>query len=174
MKTIASAVAIIAILMLGSDPSPGQDQITPGGVQTIPVHEGGDEGSVVSSRAVIQVLMPGSDPSTGEDQCSSNSEHSIQIREGSDGRPELAYRRGSAKNVQVCLGDKVQWLLNGAIRTYFVDFGEGPPVLGPARHASKDNALKLTIGGAAQPGHSYEYSVEFDQVLAPDPRIVVD
>ena len=63
----------------------------------------------------IVALTLGSTDSLGQDDCDHGGNHTIQVRPGDDGAPELKYRGGSAEEVHVCEGDRVQWVLTGPL-----------------------------------------------------------
>jgi len=123
--------------------------------------------------ALFATMLFGSNASLAQDECVSSGNHTIQVNVGQDGNPVLSYRGGSAEEVRVCIGDQVQWVLNGPDRSYFVDFFNGAPIDGARRLGSNNNVIKITIGGNARRGDSYEYDVKFADGGGIDPRIVV-
>lgn len=121
---------------------------------------------------LVVVLLLGSSVSLGQDNCAGN--HTIQVEPSGDGPPVLSYRDGDAEEVHVCIGDRVQWVLIGSDRQFFVDFFSGAPFEGATRRGSSASVVSVTIGGPAERGRSYEYGVEMQGGPAMDPRIVVD
>ena len=120
------------------------------------------------------LMTLGATSSLAQDTCDNGGVHTIQVRVGEDGKPILSYRGGSAEEVRVCLGDRVQWVLIGPDRRFFVDFFAGAPFGGEAKRGSADGVVHITIGGSAERGSGYDYNVEFADGGELDPRIIVE
>ena len=93
----------------------------------------------------IVALTLGSTDSLGQDECDHGGNHTIQVRAGDDGVRVLKYRGGSADEVHVCVGDRVQWVLTGSDREFLVDFLSGAPFEG-ATHPIVTNHSRQTGG----------------------------
>ena len=122
----------------------------------------------------LGALTLGSTSVVAQDTCNNGGNHTIQVNVGEDGKPILSYRGGSAEEVRVCLGDRVQWVLIGPDRRFFVDFFAGAPFGGEAKRGSADGVVHITIGGSAERGSGYDYNVEFADGGELDPRIIVE
>jgi hypothetical protein len=123
------------------------------------------------STAMAAAWLLVSADSNGQDSCDHGGNHTIQVSEGPDGMPSLRYRGGSAENVNVCNGDKVQWVLTGPDRDYFVDFMGNAPFPGAAKRGSSSGVIAVTIDAVAG---AYDYGVNFEGDEPMDPRIIVD
>mgnify|MGYP001815592809 FL=1 len=126
--------------------------------------------TIAITGAVAGALLFASADSNGQDTCDRGGNHTIQVSEGADGMPSLKYRGGSAEDVHVCDGDRVQWVLTGSNRDYFVDFMGNAPFPGAARRGSSDGVVSVTI--EADEG-SYDYGVNFEGDEPMDPRLIV-
>lgn len=130
----------------------------------------------ILSTLAISTAMAGawlfmSADSIGQDTCDHGGNHTIQVSAGSDGMPSLRYRGGSAENVNVCNGDKLQWVLTGPDREYFVDFMDNAPFSGAAKRGSSNGVIAVKIDAASG---AYDYGVNFEGDEPLDPRIIVD
>lgn len=124
----------------------------------------------VAGFGIAAVLLFSTD-SNSQDACNRGGQHRIQVSPGADGMAELTYKGGSAENVHVCDGDRVQWVLTGSDRDFFVDFFSGAPFGGEARRGSSGGVVAVTID--AESG-SYAYGVNFAGDEPMDPMIIVD
>jgi len=129
---------------------------------------------IATAGLMVAALMLGSTDSLGQDECVSTGNHTIQVQPGEDGVPVLQYRGGSAEEVHVCIGDRVQWVLTGPDRDFFVDFFSGAPFDGATRRGSSGNVVSLVIGAMAERGRDYAYGVEFAGEPGMDPHIIID
>jgi len=125
---------------------------------------------IAAAAVFTAALMFGSTTSFSQ-ECNHGGNHTIQVSPGADGKPELSYKGGSAENVYVCRGDRVQWVLTGSDRSYFVDFFAGAPFDGATKRGSSDGVVSVTIGDDTG---SYDYGVEFEGGEPMDPRIIVE
>jgi hypothetical protein len=119
----------------------------------------------------IAALLLFSTDSNSQDTCNRGGQHTIQVSPGDDGSAALSYKGGSAESVHVCDGDRVQWVLTGSDRDFFVDFFAGAPFGGEARRGSSGGVVAVTID--AESG-SYAYGVNFAGDEPMDPVIIVD
>ena len=121
----------------------------------------------------IVALTLASTESLGQDACDNGGNHTIRVSVGDDGVPVLKYRSGSADEVHVCAGDRVQWVLNGPDREFLVDFLSGAPFEGETTQGSNSNVVSIVIGASAD-RREYDYDVQFADGQGMDPRIIVD
>lgn len=122
----------------------------------------------------IAGLMFASSESFSQDACDHGGNHTIQVQEGADGKPELTYRGGSAEEVRVCMGDKVQWVVTGSDRSYLVEFLSIAPFDGAKSRGSSQGVVYVNIGSPFERGQQYAYGVEFDGGVPLDPHIIVE
>ncbi len=128
---------------------------------------------IAVSGLMLVTLMLSSTESLSQGTCESSGNHNIQVRVGDDGNPVLKYRGGSAEEVHVCHGDRVQWELTGPNREFFVDFFAGAPFAGATRLGSDGNVVRITIGDSVE-RRGYDYGVNFAGEQPLDPIIIVD
>ena len=121
----------------------------------------------------IVALTLTSTESHGQDACDHGGNHTIQVRADDDGVPVLKYRGGYADDVHVCLGDRIQWVLNGSDRKFLIDFLSGAPFEGATTLGSTSNVVSMIIGASAE-RRDYDYDVQFADGQGMDPRIIVD
>jgi len=130
---------------------------------------------ITAAGLIVAALMFGSTTSFSQDACDHGGHHTIQVRPGDDGMPELSYKGGSAEDVKVCLGDTVQWVLNGSDRDFLVEFFDISAFDGEKKGKSNSNhKLSVVIEGSFERGGEYAYGVEFEGGEPMDPRIIVE
>ncbi len=129
---------------------------------------------ITAAAVLTAALMFGSTTTYSQDVCEGGKKHTIQVRPSADGQPELKYKGGSAEDVHVCLGDTVQWVLNGPDRDFLVEFFDISAFDGDKKGRSKRNKLSVEIVGSFERGNAYAYGVEFEGGEPMDPRIIVE
>ena len=129
-------------------------------------------GIAIAGLTIVALTLTSTE-SLGQDTCDHGGSHTIRVSTGDDGVPVLKYRDGSADEVHVCAGDRVQWVLNGPDREFLVDFLSGAPFEGEATRGSNSNVVSIVIGASAD-RRGYDYDVQFVDGPGMDPRIIVD
>ncbi len=129
-------------------------------------------GIAIAGLTIVALTLTSTE-SLGQDACDHGGNHTIQVRAGDDGAPVLTYRGGSADEVHVCVGDRIQWVLTGSDREFLIDFLSGAPFEGATTLGSNSNAVSMVVGTSAE-RRGYDYDVQFVDGQGMDPRIIVD
>lgn len=122
------------------------------------------------------VLLPLTIPSVARaDDCDRDSQ-SFLIKVRVKGDVPVAVMRGNQDidNLHVCIGDTVEWRLQGKAKRFYISFADDAPFAGGRMKNSNNGKITVTIGGAARRGASYKYDVGLDGGGVLDPRIIVD
>ncbi|GMR17083.1 MAG: hypothetical protein BMS9Abin32_139 [Gammaproteobacteria bacterium] len=125
---------------------------------------------------LASVLLPLTIPSIAlADDCDRDSQ-SFLIKVRVKGGAPVAVMRGNqpVDDLHVCIGDTVEWRLQGQARRFFISFAGDAPFAGGKMQNSNNGKILVTIGGSARRGASYKYDVGLDGGGVLDPRIIVD
>lgn len=111
-----------------------------------------------------------------DDPCDRDSkQHKLKIRmNGMD--PGLVENDNGdmAEDLHVCIGDTVEWKLQGdAKHDFFFEFADTVPFAG-AETNSRNGKITATIGGDAERGGVYKYDIVVEGGGSRDPRVIVD
>ena len=120
---------------------------------------------------MVTGLMFASTDSLSQDACEHGGHHTIQVRPGEGDKAVLRYRGGSGEYVHVCVGDRVQWVLVGSDRQFFVNFESAAPFPGDTSVGSSDGVVSVVIAGERG---NYTYGVKLDGGPPIDPHIIVE
>lgn len=130
--------------------------------------------TVAAGALLIAAAMTNSLVAQGQGVCDHGGNHVIQVRTDANDEPELSYQGGSAAAIRVCLGDSIQWVLNGPTRDFYVEFTGGIPHNRGRQAQSTGRVVDIIVGGEAERGQGYDYFVQFIDGGGMDPRILVD
>lgn len=98
--------------------------------------------------------------------------HKLKVRVENDKPKKVLKEDGSDSPLKVCLGDSVEWKLQGSRKSFDVDFGSRAPFAGTKRRKSASQKIEVQITSGT-PGESFKYSVWIGDAEL-DPRIVID
>ena len=88
---------------------------------------------------------------------------------------QVLHKGRNAEDFNVCLGDSIQWQVSGFGRKdFYINFEGGNPTPGGANRSSNNGKVLVTIGGGAQAGKIYKYSIGVVGGGEWDPRVIVD
>ena len=97
----------------------------------------------------------------------------VKVRVVQDRPVEILVNGKNADPLHVCLGDRVEWQLQGSAKSFYIRFPEKSPFSDENHARSNNGKIEATID-TGNPGDSFKYDIGLDDGEVWDPRIVID
>jgi len=97
----------------------------------------------------------------------------VKVRVVQDRPVEVLVDGENADPLHVCVGDTVEWKLQGSEKAFYLRFPDGSPFSADEHPRSNNGKIEATID-AGSPGDSFKYDIGIEDGEIWDPRIVID
>ena len=100
-------------------------------------------------------------------------QHKVRIRVVQDRPVEVLLKGMNADDLHVCLGDTVEFKLQGSEKKFYLRFADGSPFSSGDNPQSSNGKIEMTVD-TGSPGDAFKYDIGIEGGEVWDPRIVID
>ena len=124
--------------------------------------------------SVVTITAALSSTSVAGRECGGEAESfKLRIRVVQDRPVEVLHKGKNADEFHVCLGDAIEWQLQGSEKRFYLNFLAGAPFAGNSKPESHNGKITVTVDNA-ESGDVFDYDTGIVDGEAMDPRIIVD
>ena len=131
--------------------------------------------NTIGAAMAALLLVFGPTAAVADNHCEEgrNQTHKLKIRVVDDEPVEISQGGRDAQDLHVCLGDSIEWTLQGEAREFYLEFPEGAPFPGGQYMPARNHKIEVTVE-SGEPGQAFKYNIGIVGGKVWDPRIIID